>query len=89
MEWGQEFVYFISHLYHVIYVDVITLIYKAGRMTFKRQKPWVVLYVLRANAPMRISYKTLIRSANKKKTILDYKIIDDCFQQSSQNNALQ
>lgn len=25
----------------------------------------------------------------KKKTILDYKIIDDCFQQSSQNNALQ
>lgn len=48
-------------------------------MTFKRQKPWVVLYVLQANAPMRISYKTLIRSANKKRLFQAIKLLMTVF----------
>lgn len=58
---------------------------KDRNCAFKRQKP----YVLWANAFTRISYKTLIRSANRNQSVPGYKMTDVCFQQSSQANALQ
>ena len=84
----QEVVYFIiSHLYRILcyYFD------KKGSewITFERQKQCFVPYVPWASAPMRISYKTFIRSTNRNQSVPGYKITYAYFQQSSQANILQ
>lgn len=86
---GSRRLFIISHLYHMIWY-VITLTKKGSEgITFERQKLCFVPYVLWASAPMRISYKTLIRSAKRNQSVPGYKITYACFQQSSQANVLQ
>lgn len=58
-------------------------------MTFKIQKTVDCTPCSLNKRPMRISYKAVIRSANRNESVPGCNIIDDCFQQSSRANALQ
>lgn len=75
----------------MIHYDVITLILKITAVRgwlLKDKNLCTVPYVLWANAPCELAIKHSL-GLQTEISVPGYKIIDDCFQQSSQANALQ